>query len=77
MQGRKETPAPFWITASLDGNGASYYTFGDRKQQQLNSYYNQALAAFNSIAKVADKNTLVVQMVAFSQPNGRWSGTQQ
>jgi hypothetical protein len=68
VQGRRETPAPFWIAASLDGNGASYYTFGDRKEQQLNSYFDHALSAFRSIAKIADKNTLVVQMVAFSEP---------
>ena len=66
--GRRETPAPFWIADSLDGNGASYYTFGDRKQQQLNSYFSQALAAFRSVARVADTRTLVVQMVAFSEP---------
>jgi DNA modification methylase len=68
VQGRRETPAPFWIAASLDGNGASYYTFGDRKEQQLNSYFNNALASFESIARIADENTLVVQMVAFSEP---------
>jgi hypothetical protein len=28
--GRRETPAPFWIAGTLDGAGASYYTFGDR-----------------------------------------------
>jgi hypothetical protein len=68
VQGRRETPAPFWIAAALDGNGESYYTFGDRKEQQLNSYFDQALAAFTSIARVADEDTLVVQMVAFSEP---------
>src|SRR5262249_16776937 len=31
--GRKETPAPFWITECEDGQGASHYTFGDRRRQ--------------------------------------------
>ncbi len=67
VQGRRETPAPFWITSCLDGQGASYYTFGDRKAQQLNSYFDQALAAFRSIAQIVNRETLVVQMVAFSE----------
>jgi hypothetical protein len=67
VQGRRETPAPFWITSCLDGQGASYYMFGDRKAQQLNSYFGQALAAFKSIAQIVNTETLVVQMVAFSE----------
>jgi hypothetical protein len=68
IEGRRETAAPFWITRSPDGRGASYYTLGDRKQQELSSYYQQALAAFRSLANIADDHTLVVQMVAFSDP---------
>ncbi len=69
VQGRKETPAPFWIANTLDGNGASFYTFGDRRQQNLTRYYEQLSAAFNSIAQVADDGTLLVQLVAFSDPS--------
>jgi len=69
VQGRKETPAPFWIASKLDGHFASYYTFGDRNEQQLKSYFERALAAFSSIAKIADENTVLVQIVAFSDPD--------
>ena len=31
VKGRRETPAPFWIAGTLDGDGASFYTFGDRR----------------------------------------------
>jgi hypothetical protein len=65
--GRKETPAPFWISSTLDGNGTSYYTFGDRKQPNLESYFETAQRSFGSIAKLAARDTLVVQMVAFSK----------
>ncbi len=68
VKGRKETPAAFWITNSLDGNCSSFYTFGDRHQKQLNDYYAQLNAAFASVAQIADHNTLLVQMVAFSDP---------
>ncbi len=66
IRGRKETPAPFWIANCLDGNKAAYYAFGDRHQDGLASYFQQQYLAFSSIAKLLDKNSLVVQMVAFS-----------
>jgi len=69
VQGRRETPAPYWIANLVDGNGASYYTFGDRKQAELESYYDQARAAFTSIARISDLSTVVVQMIAFSEPS--------
>jgi len=68
--GRRETPAPFWIAGTLDGAGASFYTFGDRGQNGLRKYYDQARLAFASIAQMASPGTTIVQMVAFSQP--RW-----
>jgi hypothetical protein len=66
--GRRETPAPFWITGTLDGAGASFYTFGDRKQKKLRKYYEQARLAFASVAKMSTRKTIIVQMVAFSEP---------
>lgn len=69
----RETPAPFWIADCLDGDGSAYYTFGDRKQQQLDGYYSQLLAAFNSLARISSEATLIVQMVAFS--NTSWQLT--
>lgn len=69
VNGRKETPAPYWITGSLDGNGASYYTFGGRKQKYLRNYFDQVLNAYSSLSKISDKNTILVQLVAFSDPS--------
>lgn len=69
VQGRKETPAPFWIANTLDGQGGAFYTFGDRRQQNLAGYYEQLRAAFNSVARVVDRETLLIQMVAFSDPS--------
>lgn len=66
--GRRETPAPFWIAGTLDGAGASYYTFGDRKN--VPRYYEIAREAFASVARVSSRKTVVAQMVAFSEP--RW-----
>lgn len=67
VQGRKETPAPFWIADSLDGNGEAFYTFGDHKRHT--DYYNRVYTAFASLARIADHKTWLVQMVAFSEPS--------
>lgn len=69
VRGRRETPAPFWISGSMDGSGASFYTMGDRQQQNLSNYYEQIYSGFVSLAKVADRKTTVVQLVAFSDPS--------
>jgi hypothetical protein len=68
VDGRKETPAPFWIANRLDGAGLSYYTMGDRKNPELRTYFENLEATFRSIALVCDDETTVVQMVAFSEP---------
>lgn len=69
IQGRRETAAPFWIAGTMDGCGASFYTFGDRKQRDLSNYYVHAQQAFRSLAHIANPETVVVQMVAFSDPS--------
>ena len=69
VQGRRETAAPFWVADCLDGMPSAYYTFGDRKQKELETYYNNLLATFSSIARVANEHTILVQMVAFSDPS--------
>lgn len=68
VQGRRETPAPFWVANSLDGSGMAYYTLGDRKQRKLKRYFTEIAEAFNSLAKIAGEESWVVQMVGFSNP---------
>lgn len=67
VDGRRETPAPFWITGTLDGFGSSYYTMGDRKNPKLRSYFDNLEASFKSVARIAGQETTIVQMVAFSE----------
>lgn len=66
--GRRETPAPYWIANCYDSKGASYYTFGDRKDKSLDHYYETLKAAFTSIANISDEQTVIVQMVSFQNP---------
>jgi len=66
VDGRKEAPLPFMIANKLDGAGSSYYTMGDRKYPELATYFANIKATMSSVAALADEQTVVAQMVAFS-----------
>jgi hypothetical protein len=66
VDGRKEEALPFLIANKLDGAGSSYYTMGDRKYPELKTYFNNVRATMSSVAAIADENTTIVQMIAFS-----------
>jgi hypothetical protein len=65
---RRETPAPFWIADCLDGHGSVYYTLGDRHQEKLSNYFAGVTTSFNAVRPFLASDGLVVQVVAFSQP---------
>ena len=67
VHGGRETPAPFWIANRLDGSGAAYYLMSAR-QDGLQKYYDGVRESFESIGAIADDQTTVVQLVAFSKP---------
>jgi hypothetical protein len=69
VDGRKEAPLPFMIANKLDGAGSSYYTMGDRKFPELRTYFENIRRSMASAAEIADERTVVVQMVAFSDPS--------
>ena len=68
VDGRKESPLPFMIANRLDGAGSSYYTMGDRHYPELKTYFDNIRATMSSVAALANRSTVVVQMVAFSEP---------
>jgi DNA modification methylase len=67
--GRKETPAPYWIIGSPDGQGLSHYTMGDRQQKGLKRYFRDLRASFEAIRHFLDRHSVVVQLVGFSDPS--------
>jgi hypothetical protein len=69
VRGRKESPAPFWIADCRDGEGAAHYTLGDRRHRNLLRYFQGIRDSFGGVRKVVGRNALVVQMVAFSEPD--------
>jgi len=73
INGRKETPAPFWIANKLDGAGASYYTMGGRHTEHLDAYFASLRNALEAIAALSSQATTIVQVVAFSDPGWQLS----
>ena len=68
IDGRKESPAPYWIAGCQDGHGGSYYTFGCRKSKSLHSYFESSLQTLRSIREVMKLGAYMVQMIAFANP---------
>lgn len=69
INGRRETPAPFWLANSRDGAGESFYCLGARDEPELKTYFKRLQKSFSSIRGLISKKSLVVQLVAFSEPN--------
>jgi hypothetical protein len=68
VDGGKEAPLPFMIANKLDGAGGSYYTMGDRRYPDLATYFANISATMSSVVALTNEHTIVVQMLAFSDP---------
>jgi hypothetical protein len=69
VDGRHETPAPYWLANCQDGQGAAYYTFVDRRRQELTGYFAESLRTLRGIRAVMKPGAYIVQMVAFADAN--------
>ena len=67
VDGRRETPAPYWLAGCEDGCGASHYTFGDRRANPR-SYFTKSLETLKGIRAAMRSGGMMVQLVAFSDP---------
>ena len=66
VDGRRESTLPFMIANRLDGAGSSYYTMGDRQHPALTTYFSNIYESMSSVAKLADDQTAILQLLAFS-----------
>ncbi len=71
VNSRRETPAPFWLAGLQDGHGEAYYTLGGRSQYGIKSYFTRLKEIFNSIRLFIHPEAIVVQLVAFSNPDAQ------
>lgn len=69
VDGRKETPAPYWITGCRDGQPASFYNFSDRRQGKDDRYFETSLQTLRAVRSVMADDAIIVQMVAFARPD--------
>jgi hypothetical protein len=69
VDGRRESPAPYWIAACNDGQGAAYYNFGDRRERDAASYFERSLRTLCATRNVMTHGALMVQLVAFTDPD--------
>lgn len=67
INGRRETPAPYWLAGCDDGCGSSFYTFGDRRAHPDN-YFAKSLETLCGIRAVMRRGGIIVQLLAFSDP---------
>lgn len=72
--GRRETPAPYWITASQDGKGASFYNFGNRHDPEQRDYFASYSESLTAIRSVMKRGAFLVQMVACRNPDEQLKG---
>jgi DNA modification methylase len=68
VDGRRETPAPYWIAGCNDGQGGAFYNFGDRKESAADRYFAKSLATLKAIRAVMKDGGNMIQMVAFNRP---------
>jgi hypothetical protein len=67
VDGRKESPAPYWIAGCEDGRGNAFYNFSDRRREDA-IYFEQSLRTLKAIREVTKDGGIMVQMLAFAEP---------
>lgn len=69
IQGRRETPLPYFLVGEHDGNGLAYYTMSARSDRTLDTYFAKLRLSFLDLAMLCDDTTWVVQVVGFNNPH--------
>jgi hypothetical protein len=68
VDGRHESPAPFWLAECNDGHDATYYNFAYRSEAAADRYFAESLRTLTAIRKVMDDGATFVQLIAFANP---------
>ena len=66
VDGRRESPAPYWIANRPDGQGASHYAFSSR--ENLDGYFASALRTLRGARAVMERGGIMAQLIAFNEP---------
>jgi len=68
VDGRRESPAPYWLADCQDGQGAAFYNFADRRTRAIDAYFEMSLRTLKGIRSVLRDGAPFIQMIAFSDP---------
>jgi DNA modification methylase len=68
VSGGQETPAPYWIAASRDGQGAAFYTMGARNSLKDDVYFSRLFPRLRAVRSVMREGAFLVQIVGFADP---------
>jgi hypothetical protein len=69
VDGRRESPAPYWMANCEDGRGHSFYNFADRCASAEDKYFTESLRTLKGIRSVTAPGGTVIQLVAFNDPD--------
>jgi hypothetical protein len=69
VDGRRETPAPYWMANCTDGRGNAFYNFADRCASAEDKYFTESLRTLKGIRTTLRLGGIIVQLVAFSVPS--------
>lgn len=68
VDGRRESPAPYWLADCQDGEGAAFYNFADRRARAIDAYFETSLRTLKGIRNVMIDGAPFIQMIAFGDP---------
>ena len=69
VDGRRESPAPYWLADCNDGRGSSFYNFAYRSDAAADKYFAESLRTLTAIRNVMADGAIFVQLVAFTKPD--------
>jgi len=71
LDGRKESPAAYWLANCQDGNGSAHYNLADRREAAADSYFHCLTRALCGVRSVVKEGAYLVQLVAFARPSAQ------
>jgi DNA modification methylase len=73
IKGRRQSSLPFNLLNLNDGSPSSYYTLGAKTKKGYEFYFESINKIFLGLSEIISKNTIVVQVVSFTEP--KWQLT--
>lgn len=67
VDGRRETPALFWVSNTRDGSGPAFYTLGGRHAAGIEAYFGRLRRTFERMRLLLAPDAKVVQVVSFNR----------